>query len=98
VPDVVDPSPIIVEKLNALAAEHEPRLEELDEAIANANRKDARRLKQERRREGARTAAPAKRYRDSRALASFGRSRDSAELTPVLVNVSRRGLRWPFGR
>lgn len=49
-PEIVDPTPIIEERLKALAAEHEPHLEELDAAIAKANRSDGRRLKRERRR------------------------------------------------
>jgi len=50
VPEIVDPSPIIQEKLHALAAEHEPRIAQLDKAIAATNRKAARPLRAERRR------------------------------------------------
>jgi len=49
VPEVVDPSPIIEEKLRALAAEHEPKIAKLDAAIAAADRKAARRLRVDRR-------------------------------------------------
>jgi hypothetical protein len=51
VPDVVDPTPIIDEGLKALAVEYEPRLKELDEAIAQAKQSNRRRLKRQRRRE-----------------------------------------------
>jgi hypothetical protein len=50
VPEVVDPSPIIQEKLRALAAEHEPKIAELDAAVAAADRKAARLLRADRRR------------------------------------------------
>jgi hypothetical protein len=50
VSEIVDPTPIINERLKALAAEHEPSLSELDVAIAEANRGDRRRLKRGRRR------------------------------------------------
>jgi hypothetical protein len=51
VSEIVDPTPIIEEKLSALAAEHEPRLKSFDAAIANAKPSDRRHLKRERRRE-----------------------------------------------
>jgi len=50
-PDVVDPSAIIEERLKALAAEHESRLKKLDRAVVDANGKHARHLKRERRQE-----------------------------------------------
>lgn len=51
VPDIVDPTPFIDERLEVLAVEYQPRLKELDEAIAQANRRDRRRLKRQLRRE-----------------------------------------------
>jgi hypothetical protein len=50
VPEVADPSPIIEEKLRALAAEHDPKIAELDAAVAAADRKAARPLRADRRR------------------------------------------------
>src|SRR5260221_392254 len=41
VPDVVDPSPFIEERLKVLAAEYEPRLREIDEANAISSWRDA---------------------------------------------------------
>jgi hypothetical protein len=51
VSEIVDPTPIIEEKLNALAAEYEPTLKKLDDAIVQAHQGDRLRLKRERRRE-----------------------------------------------
>jgi hypothetical protein len=50
VPDAVDPSPIVDEKLAAVAAEHEPRIAEIERAVAEAGPDDARRMKTELRR------------------------------------------------
>jgi hypothetical protein len=50
VSEIVDPTPIIEEKLSALAAKHEPRLRSFDAAIAKAKWSDRRHLKRERRR------------------------------------------------
>jgi hypothetical protein len=36
VPDVVDPSPVIEARLQQLAAEHEPTIRALEDAVANA--------------------------------------------------------------
>ncbi len=44
VPDAVDPSPIIEEKLTVLADEHEPRSDALAQAIAVAGSDDVRGL------------------------------------------------------
>jgi len=46
-PGIVDPKPIIEERLRALAAEHTPRIEELDAAIREAGKDDTRALKKE---------------------------------------------------
>jgi hypothetical protein len=44
-PEIVDPSPLIAERLRAEAEEYEPRLRELDAAMASAtNADDKRRL------------------------------------------------------
>jgi hypothetical protein len=45
VPEVVDPSPVIEEKLTALAAEHEPRIMAMERRLAEVHPDDARRLK-----------------------------------------------------
>jgi hypothetical protein len=37
VPEAVDPTPVIEEKLSALAAEYEPKLDELEHAVAEAD-------------------------------------------------------------
>ena len=48
-PHIVDPKPIIEERLRALAAEHTPRIEALELAIRDAAEADKRALKKERR-------------------------------------------------
>jgi hypothetical protein len=50
VPEAVDPSPIIDEKLKVLAKEHEPRIDALYRAASQAGSDDLRRLKTELRR------------------------------------------------
>jgi hypothetical protein len=50
VPDAVDPTPLIAEKLRLLAEEHEPRIDALGRAIAVAVSDDVRGLKTELRR------------------------------------------------
>jgi hypothetical protein len=50
VSDIVDPGPIIAERLKVVAGEYEPRLAELERAIDTAIPADVRRLKRERRR------------------------------------------------
>jgi hypothetical protein len=37
VPDIVDPSPVIEEKLRALAVEYEPKLDALERAVDDAD-------------------------------------------------------------
>jgi hypothetical protein len=44
---VVDPSPLIEEKLRALAAEHEPRIAALERRVAEADRAARRAAKAE---------------------------------------------------
>ena len=48
-PGIVDPKPIIAERLRALAAEHKPRIEALEAAIREADKDDKPALKKERR-------------------------------------------------
>jgi hypothetical protein len=50
VPEAVDPTRVIEERLKAAASEHEPRIAALDQAIAAASRSEARGLRAERRR------------------------------------------------
>jgi hypothetical protein len=50
VSEASDPSPIIDEKLATLAAEHEPRIGEIERAVAEAGSDDTQRLKIELRR------------------------------------------------
>ena len=47
VPDLVDPGPVIDEKLRALASEHAPRITAMERSLAEAGPDDARRLKSE---------------------------------------------------
>jgi hypothetical protein len=47
VPEVVDPGPTIAQRLAILAAEHEPRIAELEGAVATAPPADRRHLKRE---------------------------------------------------
>lgn len=49
-PEAVDPSPLIEEKLADLAAEHEPRIEALVQAVAEAGSDGVRGVKAELRR------------------------------------------------
>jgi hypothetical protein len=50
VPDVVDPRPLIEERLSAVAIEHEPRIKALEHATAEASSSNAWALKKELRR------------------------------------------------
>jgi hypothetical protein len=50
VPEVVDPRPLIEERLSAVAIEHEPRIKALEQATAEASSSRARALKKELRR------------------------------------------------
>jgi hypothetical protein len=47
VPEAVDPSPLIAEKLKALAAEYEPQIEALERAVIDAGRSVRRSLKKD---------------------------------------------------
>jgi hypothetical protein len=47
VPDVVDPTPVIEEKLRALAAEYGPKLKALERAVEDANAEPKRTAKAE---------------------------------------------------
>jgi hypothetical protein len=49
VPHIVDPKPIIEERLRVLAAEHKPRIQELERKIREADKADKPALKKERR-------------------------------------------------